>query len=101
MVTILIILVLALVGVFIATKFFGVFKDEDKNGIPDKMEEKIEEKVAEVKEVVIEVKKRAKRVKEEFQDVKKAAKKVVKQSKDVVKAAAGKPTNRRGKKPTK
>jgi hypothetical protein len=98
MATILIILVLVIAGVFIATKFFGVFEDKDKNGIPDK----VEEKVAEVKkEVSIEVKKRATRVKEEFQDVKKAAKKVVKQSKDVVKAAAGKPTNRKGKKPTK
>lgn len=92
---VLLVFAVAVVGVFIATKFFGIFKDEDKNGIPDKVEEKVED----VKEVVAEVKKRAKKVTEEAKDVAKAAKKVVKQSKDVVKAATTKTTARRGRKP--
>lgn len=92
---VLLILGVATVGVFVATKFFGAFKDEDKNGIPDKVEEKVEE----VKEVVVEVKKRAKKVVKEAGDVAKAAKEVVKQSKDVVKAASNKTGNRKGRKP--
>lgn len=92
---ILLVLAIGAVGVFIATKFFGVFKDEDKNGIPDKVEEKVEQ----VKEVAIEVKERAKKVATEAKDVAKAAKEVVKQSKDVVKAATTKTTARKGRKP--
>ena len=92
---VLLILGVAVIGVFVATKFFGAFKDEDKNGIPDKVEEKVEE----VKEVVVEVKKRAKKVAKEAGDVAKAAKEVVKQSKDVVKAASTKTGNRKGRKP--
>ena len=44
--TILIILVLSAVaagGIYIATKFFGKFKDDDKDGIPDVIEDKVEE----------------------------------------------------------
>jgi hypothetical protein len=89
---ILLVLVLTSVGVFIATKFFGTFKDEDKNGVPDKLEEKVEE-------VVTEVKKRAKKVVKETKDVTKAVKQVAKQSKDVVKAATSKTPTRRGRKP--
>lgn len=92
---VLLILGVAVIGVFVATKFFGAFKDEDKNGIPDKVEEKVEE----VKEAVVEVKKRAKKVAKEAGDVAKAAKEVVKQSKDVVKAASTKTGNRKGRKP--
>jgi F0F1-type ATP synthase membrane subunit b/b' len=95
MLTVLLILGVAIIGVFVATKFFGVFKDEDKNGVPDKIEEKIE--VA--KEVVVEVKQRAKKVKEEVKDVAKAAKEVVKQTKDVAKAATTKTGSRKGRKP--
>jgi thermostable 8-oxoguanine DNA glycosylase len=84
--------------------FFGVIlylskdeKMEDKNGngIPDIIDEKVEE----VKEVVKEVKVRAKRIKEEANDVIIASKEVVKQSKDVVSAAKG--GSRRGRKPSK
>lgn len=82
-------------ALFISTKFFGVFKDEDNDGIPDKLEEKFEE----AKEIVAEVKERAKKVSEEAKDVVKAAKEVVKQSKDVVKVATTKTTARRGRKP--
>jgi len=89
------ILAVASIGVFVATKFFGAFKDEDKNGIPDKLEEKVED----VKEVVVEVKKRAKKVAEEVKDVAKAAKEVVKQSKDVVKVVTEKTPARKGRKP--
>ena len=81
------------VAVYIATKFFKKFKDVDGDGIPDAVEEKVEE----VKVVAKEVKKRAKRVAEEAKDVAVAAKEVVKQSKDVVGAAKGKP--RAGRKP--
>ena len=80
-------------AVYIATKYFKKFKDVDGDGIPDAVEEKVEE----VKVVAKEVKKRAKRVVEESKDVVNAAKEVVKQSKDVVGAAKGKP--RAGRKP--
>lgn len=95
MLIVLLILGLAIIGVFVATKYFKLFKDEDNNGIPDKVEEKVEE----VKEVVSEVKQRAKKVATEAKDVAKAAKEVVKQSKDVVKAATTKTTARKGRKP--
>ena len=94
--TILIILFVAAsfsLAVYIATKYFKKFKDVDGDGIPDAVEEKVEE----VKVVAKEVKKRAKRVVEESKDVAVAAKEVVKQSKDVVGAAKGKP--RAGRKP--
>jgi len=91
---------LIIIGAFLL--FFAVIiylektkKIEDKDGnlIPDVLEEKIEE----AKEVVKEVKVRAKRVAEEAKDVVVAAKEVVKQSKDVVSAAKG--GSRRGRKP--
>ena len=80
-------------AVYIATKFFKKFKDVDGDGIPDAVEDKVEE----VKVVAKEVKKRAKRVVEESKDVVSAVKEVAKQSKDVVGAAKGKP--RAGRKP--
>lgn len=83
------------IGIFVATKFFGAFKDEDKNGIPDKVEEKVES----VKEAVVEVKERAKKVSKEVKDVANAAKEVVKQSKEVVKVASTKTGNKKGRKP--
>lgn len=95
MLTVLLVLLFAGVGVFVATKFFGVFKDEDKNGIPDKVEEKVEM----VKETVVEVKERAKKVAKEAKDVAQAAKEVVKQSKEVAKAVTTKTNNKRGRKP--
>jgi gas vesicle protein len=103
-----VLIALLVLGLFIATKYFGVFTDKDKDGIPDILEEKVEDvktKIVEtrnnVKETVGEVKQRVKRVKQEVSDVAKAAKEVVKQSKDVVNAASGKSTNRKGRKPTK
>lgn len=92
-----IILVLAVVAgaVFVATKYFKTFKDLDNDGIPDAVEDKVEE----VKVVAKEVKKRAKRVVEETKDVVEAVKEVANQSKDIVGAAKGKPRN--GRKPKK
>ena len=92
-----IILVAAVVAgaIWVATKYFGLFSDSDKDGIPDK----VEEKVAEAKKIATEVKERANRVKEELKDVTDAAKDVVNQAGDVVKAAKGGP--RRGRKPQK
>ena len=83
-----IVLVLALVAgaVYVGTKFFGLAKDDDKDGIPDKVEDTVKE-----------VKRRAKRVKEELKDVKEAAKDVVEQVGDLKDAAKGKP--RKGRKP--
>jgi F0F1-type ATP synthase membrane subunit b/b' len=72
-----------------------IIEDKDGNGIPDVIDEKVEE----VKEVVKEVKVRAKRVAEEVKDVATAAKEVVKQSNDVVNAAKG-TSSRRGRKPS-
>jgi gas vesicle protein len=79
-----VILVAALVTYFLTKS--GKIKDADGNGIPEVIEEKVEE----VKEVVKETKARAKRVKEEVADVVTAAKEVVKQAKDVTDAAKGK-----------
>jgi methyl-accepting chemotaxis protein len=89
-----IILVAALVTYFLTKS--GKIKDADGNGIPDVIEEKVEE----VKEVVKETKARAKRVKEEVADVVTAAKEVVKQVKDVTDAAKGKAPIRKGRKPS-
>jgi hypothetical protein len=89
--TILVIILVAAViagAIWVATKYFGLFSDKDKDGIPDKVEE-----------TAAEVKKRAQRVKEELKDVKDAAKNVVDQAGDVVEAAKGGP--RKGRKPAK
>jgi uncharacterized membrane-anchored protein YhcB (DUF1043 family) len=67
-----------------------------------KLDEKIEEKVDDIKEdfdnVVEEVKRRYNRVKEEIDDVKESASEVIKQVDDVAKAAAG--SKRKGRKPS-
>lgn len=83
-----IVLVIAVVagGVYVGTKFFGLTKDEDNDGIPDKIEDTAKE-----------VKRRAKRVKEELSDVAEAAKDVAAQVGDIKDAAKGKP--RKGRKP--
>ena len=88
--TLVIILVAAVIAgaIWVATKYFGLFSDKDKDGIPDKVEDAVDE-----------VKTRAKRVKEELKDVADAAKDVVEQTKDVAGAVKGKP--RRGRKPQK
>jgi hypothetical protein len=98
--TILIILVLLAVaagGIYIATKFFGKFKDEDKDGIPDVIEDKVEEIKVKATKTVNTFKTRAKRVKEELGDVSDTLRDVVEQSKDVVTAAKG--GARKGRKP--
>ena len=83
-----ILLVLALVAgaVWVGTKFFGLAKDDDKDGIPDKIEDTAKE-----------VKRRAKRVKEELGDIADAAKDVIDQAGDIGEAVKGKP--RKGRKP--
>jgi gas vesicle protein len=93
-----IILIAVLVTIFLTKS--GKIKDVDGNGIPDVIEEKVEEVKEEVKEVVKETKARAKRVKEEVADVVTAAKEVVKQVKDVTDAAKGKSPVRKGRKPS-
>ena len=91
-----IVLVLALIAgaVFVGTKFFGLTPDEDKDGIPDVVEDAVDD----VKKTAQTVKRRAKRVKEELTDVKEALKDVVDQTKDIAEAAKGKP--RKGRKPS-
>jgi|LauGreDrversion4_2_1035121.scaffolds.fasta_scaffold233677_4 hypothetical protein len=98
LITVLIILAVVVAGVLVATKF-GFVKDEDKNGVPDAVEEKVAEVKEKVEEVKVAVAKRAKRVQEEAKDVVKAAKKVTEQAKQVAKAANGAP--RKGRKPNK
>ena len=67
------------------------------------IDEKIEEKVDDIKEdfddVVDEVKRRYNRVKEEIEDVKESASEVIKQVDDVAKAVGG--SKRKGRKPKK
>jgi len=99
--TILIILTIAAVvtiGVFIATKFFKKFRDDDNDGIPDVVEEKVAEVKNDVNKTVNAVKTRVKRVKEELGDVSNALSEVVSQSKDVVSAVKG--GARKGRKPS-
>jgi hypothetical protein len=87
--TILVIILVAAViagAIWVATKYFGLFSDTDKDGIPDKVEDTVDH-----------VKARAQRVKEEFKDVVDAVKDVAEQSKDVVDAVKGGP--RKGRKP--
>ena len=83
-----IIAVLALIGgaIWVGTKYFGLFSDRDKDGIPD-----------EVEDTAKEVKRRAKRVKEELSDVKDAIKDVADQAGDIGAAVKGEP--RKGRKP--
>jgi methyl-accepting chemotaxis protein len=94
-----IILVLAVVAgaIWVATKYFGLFTDADKDGIPDEVEEKVEDVKEAVQKTTKEVKRRARRVKEELKDVADAAKDVVDQVGDVAGAVKGKP--RKGRKP--
>ena len=82
-----ILLVLAAVAgaVWVGTKFFGLTKDEDKDVIPDAVEDTAKE-----------VKRRAKRVKEELGDIADAAKDVIDQAGDIGDAIKGKP--RKGRK---
>ena len=93
-----IVLVLAVIAgaVWVGTKFFGLAKDRDKDGIPDEVEDKVED-VKEAEKTTKEVKRRAKRVKEELKDVADAAKDVVEQVGDIKEAVKGKP--RKGRKP--
>lgn len=98
--TILVIILVAAVvagAIWVATKYFGLFSDADKDGIPDEVEEKVEEAKTAVKKTTTEVKRRARRVKEELKDVADAAKDVVEQAGDVVDAAKG--GSRKGRKP--
>ena len=83
-----IIAVLAVIGagIWIGTKYFGLFTDKDKDGIPDEVEDSVKE-----------VKRRAKRVKEELKDVGDAIKDVADQAGDLGAAVKGKP--RKGRKP--
>jgi gas vesicle protein len=91
------IVLLAIAGLsYILTKT-GKVKDENKNNIPDEVEEKMKAIKEEVKARKEEVKARVERIKEEVKDVKVAVKEVTKQVGDVVDAAAGK--KRRGRKP--
>ena len=94
-----IILVLAVVAgaIWVSTKYFGLFRDADKDGIPDEVEEKVEDAKQAVQKTTKEVKRRAKRVKEEIGDIGDAAKELANQVGDVAKAAKGKP--RTGRKP--
>lgn len=90
-----IILALAVLAgiIWFSTKYFGLFSDTDKDGIPDQVEDAVED----VKATAKEVKRRAKRVKQELGDVADAAKDVLEQAGDVAAAAKGKP--RKGRKP--
>jgi len=99
--TLVIILGLAVIAgaIWVSTKYFGLFADTDKDGIPDEVEETVEEVTTAVKNTTKEVKRRAKRVKEEIGDVVDAAKDVAEQVGDVAQAVKGKP--RKGRKPRK
>ena len=97
--TLIIILVLAVAAgvIWVSTKYFGLFADSDKDGIPDEVEDAVED----VKATAKEVKRRAKRVKEELSDIGDAVKEVGNQVGDVAKAVKGKPRTGRKKKAAK
>lgn len=86
MITTIIILALAAVGLVVYLVKTGKLADRDGDLIPDKVEDAVED----VKETVAEVKKRAKVVKAEIKDV-------IEEAKDVSKAVKGR--KRRGRKP--
>ena len=94
-----IVLVVAVIAgaIWVGTKFFGLTKDEDKDGIPDVVEDKVEDAKEAVQKTTKEVKRRARRVKEELKDVADSAKDVVEQAGDIADAVKGKP--RKGRKP--
>ena len=98
-----IILVLAIAAgaVWVGTKYFDLFADADKDGIPDEVEETVEDVTNAVKNTTKEVKRRAKRVKEELNDIGDAAKDLANQVGDVGKAVKGKPRSGRKKKNTR
>lgn len=99
--TILVIILVAAVvagAIWVATKYFGLFTDADKDGIPDEVEEKVEDVKEAVQKTTTEVKRRARRVKQELKDVKDAVKNVAEQAGDVVQAAKG--GTRKGRKPS-
>ena len=98
-----IILVLAIVAgaIWVSTKYFGLFADADKDGIPDEVEDTVEDVTKTVKKTTKEVKRRAKRVKEELSDIGNAVKEVGNQVGDVAQAVKGKPRTGRKKKSTK
>jgi hypothetical protein len=95
MTTFLILLTILLVGALVIFTLMktGKIEDKDGNNIPDVIDTKIEE----TKEIIHEVKVRAKRVKEEVGDVIIAVKEVGKQSKGIAKAVKGE--KRAGRKP--
>ena len=93
--TIILVLALAAGIVWAGTKYFGLAPDEDKDGIPDKVEDVVDD----AKKAVKTVKQRAKRVKEEVGDVVDELKEAIDQAKDIPGAVKGKP--RRGRKPRK
>jgi len=86
MITTIIILALAAVGLVVYLVKTGKLADRDGDLIPDKVEDAVED----VKETVAEVKKRAKVVKAEIKDV-------IEEAKDISKAVKGQ--KRRGRKP--
>ena len=96
-----IVLVLALLGgaVYVGTKFFGLTEDEDNDGIPDVVEDKVAAAKSAVKKTTKEVKRRAKRVKEEAGDVVDAVKDAANQAGDIVDAVKGNP--RKGRRPSR
>ena len=96
---ILLVVVLISATIYVSTKFFKKFKDEDGDGIPDIVEDKVEEIKNKVVDTTKEVKRRTKRVKEELGDVKIAAKNLIDQTSDVLEASKG--GKRKGRKPKK
>jgi hypothetical protein len=83
-------IILTVLIIWIGVTFYliksGKIEDKDGNGIPDTIDNKLDE-----------TKERVKRVKEEVSDVVKASKEVIKQVKDIGDATKGK--IRRGRKP--
>lgn len=75
---IIIVAIIIAAGATYALTKFGKIEDKDGNGIPDVVEEKIED-----------VKYKAQRIKEEVADVVEASKEVVAQIKDIKSAAKG------------
>ena len=83
-------IIIIAIAVYVIMLYKGKIKDEDKDFIPDAIEDKVFEIKAEIKD-------RAERVKQEWNDVKESAKDLVDQIDDVPKAAG----KRKGRKPRK
>ena len=90
---VLLVLAVAAGAVYVATKYFKAFKDEDKDGIPDVVEDKYADVKEDVEDAIEDVKEFAEDVKDKVEDI-------VEEVKDLPKKVTRKKPGRAAKKTT-